>query len=626
MGKKLLVRDLTLRDGQQSLFATRLSQAQIDRVLPIYKDAGFYAMEVWGGAVPDSIMRYLGENPWTRLKTINATVGGISKLTALSRGRNLFGYAPYPDNVIDGFCKNAIESGLNIMRIFDALNDINNVKSTIKSVKKYGGIADCAVCYTVDPHFTTMERIKAVLKGKPLPKPVFTDEYFINKVKELEKLGADMITLKDMAGLVTPSRVGRLIREMKKAVSIPVDFHTHCTPGYGLASVFMAIVNGVDVIDTNIWYFSGGPAAPAIELVNLFCQKAGVELGANMEAVRKINDELLAIRKELAAVDTTPIQKPFDYDNVPAEIDSLIAQALQAAKADKEAELLDICHKIEAYYGFPKPNELVRQAEIPGGMYTNMLAQLKSLKSEDVLEDAMKLIPHVRLDAGLPPLVTPTSQIVGAQAVSCAISLRKGNEQYASVSKNFSDLVKGQYGKTPIPVDPKFRLKITGDATEMDYDVSAYKPQPNPVLDDCGGALLAQNEQDVLLLELFPNVAKDFLTNQRKKEYEAVLAADAVKRAAAQAAAAEAEAKRKAEEEASRLPFVGTLINAPLPGRVLEVKVKVGDVVKSGQTILVLEAMKMENDVRTVVSGKVRQVLVKPEQVVAADAPLVEVE
>ena len=623
MGKKLLVRDLTLRDGQQSLFATRLSQAQIDRVLPIYKDAGFYAMEVWGGAVPDSIMRYLGENPWTRLKTINESVGGISKLTALSRGRNLFGYAPYPDDVIDGFCKNAIESGLNIMRIFDALNDINNVKSTIKSVKKYGGIADCAVCYTVDPHFTTMERIKATLKGKPLPKPVFTDEYFINKVKELEKLGADMISLKDMAGLVTPSRVGRLIREMKKAVNIPIDFHTHCTPGYGLASVFMAIVNGVDIIDTNIWYFSGGPAAPAIELVNLFCQKAGVELGANMEAVRKINDELLAIRKELAAVDAEKTQKPFDYDNVPAEIDALITKALAAAKADKEAELLDICHQIEAFYGFPKPNELVRNAEIPGGMYTNMLAQLKALKSEEVLEDAMKLIPRVRLDAGLPPLVTPTSQIVGAQAVSCAISQHKGAEMYATVSKNFSDLVKGQYGKTPIPVDPKFREKITGSPVEEDYDVRNYKPQPNPALEECGGALLAQNEQEVLLLELFPNVAKDFLTNLRKKEYEAVLAADSAKRATVEA---EAAAKKKAEEQAAHLPFVGNLINAPLPGRVLEVKVKVGDTVKAGDTVLVLEAMKMENDVRSVYAGKVRQILVKPEQTVAADAPLIEVE
>ena len=183
MAQKLLIRDLTLRDGQQSAFATRMKQEQIDRVLPFYKDANFYAMEVWGGAVPDSVMRYLNENPWDRLEKIHAVVGDVSKLTALSRGRNLFGYAPYTDEIIEGFSRNAIESGLGIMRIFDALNDVNNVKSTIKYIKKYGGIADCAVCYTIDPHFSGMERFKAMLKGKRLPKAVFTDEYFLSKAQ-----------------------------------------------------------------------------------------------------------------------------------------------------------------------------------------------------------------------------------------------------------------------------------------------------------------------------------------------------------------------------------------------------------------------------------------------------------
>ena len=278
MSQKLLIRDLTLRDGQQSSFATRMKQSQIERVLPFYKDAGFFAMEVWGGAVPDSVMRYLNENPWDRLEKIKAAVGDVSKLTALSRGRNLFGYSPYTDEIIEGFCRNSIESGLGIMRIFDALNDVNNVKSTIKYVRKYGGIADCAVCYTIDPHFTFAERTKAALKGKKLPKAVFTDEYFLNKAKEMEALGADMITIKDMSGLIPPRRVGGLIRLFKKNLSIPVDFHTHCTPGYGLASVLTAIVNGVDIVDTNMWYFAGGPAAPAIELIYIFCKKIGIPL------------------------------------------------------------------------------------------------------------------------------------------------------------------------------------------------------------------------------------------------------------------------------------------------------------------------------------------------------------
>lgn len=621
MGKKLLIRDLTLRDGQQSLFATRMSQQQIDRVLPFYKDARFYAMEVWGGAVPDSIMRYLNENPWTRLKTISEGVEGVSLLTALSRGRNLFGYAPYPDEVIDGFCKDSIASGLNVMRIFDALNDIDNVKSTIKSVKKYGGIADCAVCYTVDPHFSAKERTMAMLKGHPLPKAVFTDEYFINKVKQLEQLGADMITLKDMAGLVTPSRAGKLIRAMKENTRIPIDFHTHCTPGYGLASVFMAIINGADIVDTNIWYFSGGPAAPAIELVDLFCRKAGIEMDVDMKAVRKINEKLYDIRKELAPFDAVPqMQKPFDYDNVPAEIDKLMDQALEAAKKDKDEELLDICHKIEDYYGFPKPNEIVRNAEIPGGMYSNMLAQLKAVNSEEILDEAMKLIPHVRLDAGLPPLVTPTSQIVGAQAVSCALSLHKGKEMYSVVSKNFEDLVKGQYGHTPVAIHPSFRKQITGSEKEIPYDMANYTAQPNPRLEECGDALLAQTEEELLLLELFPNVAKDFLTKLRKKEYEAQ------QEKAAAEKKPEATVKATASAEAAHMPFVGETVTSPLPGRVLSVNVKPGDMVKAGDTLLVLEAMKMENDIRSLYGGKIRQVLVKPEQYVPGDGVLVEME
>lgn len=291
MARKLKIVDPTLRDGQQSAFATRMTQSQIDRVLPFYKDANFYAMEVWGGAVPDSVMRYLGENPWDRLEKIKAVVGDASKLTALSRGRNLFGYAPYTDEIIEGFCRNAIESGLDIMRIFDALNDVDNVKSTIKYVKKYGGIADCAVCYTVDPKYPPLSLVDR-LKGKKNPKPVFTDEYFVDKARQMVALGADMITIKDMSGLIPPARVASLIRKMKEGgVNVPIDFHTHCTPGYGLASVVSAIAAGADIVDTNIWNFAGGPAAPAIELVHIFCEKMGIETGLNLEAIGKINRE-----------------------------------------------------------------------------------------------------------------------------------------------------------------------------------------------------------------------------------------------------------------------------------------------------------------------------------------------
>lgn len=617
MAKKLLIRDLTLRDGQQSSFATRMNQSQVDSVLPYYKEAGFYAMEVWGGAVPDSVMRYLNENPWDRLEKIKAAVGDVSKLTALSRGRNLFGYSPYTDEIIEGFCRNAIESGLGIMRIFDALNDVDNVKSTIKYVKKYGGLADCAVCYTIDPHFSTGERIVSWFKGKKLPGKVFTDAYFLKKAQEMEALGADMITIKDMSGLIPPKRVADLVRLFKQNLKVPVDFHTHCTPGYGLASVLSAIVAGVDIVDTNIWYFAGGPAAPAIELIYIFCQKMGIELDIHMEAVAKINHELLRIRKELEAFDAVKqFPNPFNplTDTLPADIDKTFDRAIAAAQSQNEAELIEACHAIERYFHFPAPNELVQKAEIPGGMYTNMVAQLKQLKAEDILEKAMELIPRVRLDAGLPPLVTPTSQIVGAQAVNCALDARNGKPMYSNVSNQFVGLVKGEYGHTPVPVDPDFRLKIAGVREETPYDTSSYQMQPNPVLDDCGGVKLAENEKEVLLLELFPLVAKKFLTDQKRQRYEQSKPKEEPK------PVEEKPAPGKVTE-----PITGTVVSAPMPGRIIQVLVKLGDKVQAGQDVVILEAMKMENSITANQSGTIKQILVTEGDTVAVDTPLVEI-
>lgn len=617
MARNLKIRDLTLRDGQQSSFATRMNQAQIDRCLPYYKDANFYAMEVWGGAVPDSVMRYLNENPWTRLETIHKAIGNVSKLTALSRGRNLFGYSPYTDEIIDGFCRNAIESGLGIMRIFDALNDVDNVKSTVKYVKQYGGIADCAVCYTVDPKYpepTFMQR----LMGKKKHEQVFTDAYFLDKARQMAALGADMITIKDMSGLIPPRRVATLVKLFKQHLSIPVDFHTHCTPGYGLASVLAAIVAGVDIVDTNCWYFGGGTGAPAIELVYVFCQKLGIDLGVNMEAVAKINTQLREIRKELNmsvfGVEK-PEPKPFNplTDKLPAEIDALFDAAIKAAQNDDEEATIDACRKIEAYFGFPAPNELVQKAEIPGGMYSNMVAQLKQLKSEEILPRAMELIPSVRLAAGLPPLVTPTSQIVGAQAVNCALDEKAGRPMYTNKSSQFVGLVKGEYGKTPVKIDPEFRFKICGVREETPYDTSKYQMQPNPELPEAGGVKLAANEKEVLLLELFPLVAKAFLTEQKKKAYEA-------------AKPAAPKAEEKPVEEKKQAVITGNTVTAPLPGRIIDIKVKVGDEVKAGQEVLVLEAMKMENAVTTDYSGKVKQILVQAGDTVATDAVLLEIE
>ena len=541
-------------------------------------------------------MRYLNENPWDRLEKIKAVIGDVSKLTALSRGRNLFGYAPYTDEIIEGFCKNAIESGLGIMRIFDALNDVNNVKSTIKYVKKYGGMADCAVCYTIDPKYPKLSLMDK-LKGKKNPEPVFTNEYFLNKAKEMEALGADMITIKDMSGLINPARISEMMQLFKSNLKIPVDFHTHCTPGYGLGAVLSAIVHGVDIVDTNIWNFAGGPAAPAIELIYIFCKKLGIELDVNMEAVAKINKELYTIRKELEAYDAVKqFPNPFNplTDTLPANIDKLFDDAIAAAKSNNEEALLEACHAIEAYFNFPKPNELVKKAEVPGGMYTNMVAQLKQLNSMDILEDAMKLIPTVRLAAGLPPLVTPTSQIVGAQAVNCALDIKNGKPMYSNVSNQFVALVKGEYGKTPVPVDPEFRLKIAGTREETPYDTSKYQMQENPVLTEFGGVKLAENEKEVLLMELFPAVAKNFLTKQKEARYMATH---------------KGEQTQQTAEVQKEEPITGKVVEAPMPGNIFKILVKPGDVVSKGQNVLVLEAMKMENNITSDYAGKVKRIL-----------------
>lgn len=533
MSRRLLIRDVTLRDGQQSLFATRMQQAQIDRVLPLYKNAGFYAMEVWGGAVPDSIMRYLNEDPWQRLEKFKTELGGISHLTALSRGRNLFGYNPYPEEVIEGFNRNAVQSGISIMRIFDALNDTSNIGSTIKYVKQNGGLADCVVCYTVDPKFSRKDRFKALLKGKKLPANIFTIDYFIEMAKELERMGADMITLKDMAGLIPPAKAGTIIKAFKENVQVPIDFHTHCTPGYGLSASLMAIINGVDILDTAIMNFAGGPAAPSFELIQIFCNKLGIDTGVNLQSVVEINKLLKDIRLEMADIDSYkqyPIEFDITKDTLPAHIDQLFDQAIVYAKANNEAGLQEVCYKIEKYFNFPDPDEMVKNAEVPGGMYTNMLAQLKQLKQEHLLPRVLELIPTVRLAAGCPPLVTPTSQIVGAQAVNCVIDEKNGKPFYSNNSIQFVNLVKGSYGKTPIAVNPDFREKIAGTREEIPFNTSTYQKQPNPSFPQYGeGIKLAMNEKEELLLELFPSVASKFLHDKVDSLYAEKAKAEAIR-------------------------------------------------------------------------------------------------
>ncbi len=521
MKKKLLIRDVTLRDGQQSLFAARMTQKQIDLTLPGFKDAGFYAMEVWGGNVPEAMLRYLNENPWDRITKIKNGLGDSTLLAGMSRGRNLFGYNPYPDEVIKGFTGNAIQSGIHIMRVADALNDLDNIRTTIQYIKENGGMADCAVVYSVDPRYSTREKVKALLHARVLPTKLFTKDHFLQKAIQLEEMGADLITIKDMAGLLTPHRAGALVSMLKDKLTVPVDFHTHCTAGYGLASTLMAIVNGADIVDTALMSFAGGTAAPAFELVQLFCNRMEIETGVNMEAVVQLDQQLRAVRLELKEFDHYTFPREFNFltDTLPPDIDNMMEMAVAFAKADKETDLLEVCHRIESWFGFPEPDLRIGNAKIPGGMYPDMLAQLTQLKLEKLLPRAVELVPLVRLASGCPPLVTPASQIVGIQAVNCAVDEANGNPIYTTKSMQFVNLVKGIYGHTPVPIDPEFRFKLTGVKEEIPYNPRFYKKQENPVFEEYGDVKLALNEKEELLLELFPSAAREFLLQRMEETY-----------------------------------------------------------------------------------------------------------
>ena len=461
----------------------------------------------------------------------------------------------------------------------------------------------CTQVATYKGDAATEKKVEALLSKMTL-------EEKIGQMNQISSYG----NIEDMSGLINPARISEMMQLFKSNLKIPVDFHTHCTPGYGLGAVLSPIVHGVDIVDTNIWNFAGGPAAPAIELIYIFCKKLGIELDVNMEAVAKINKELYTIRKELEAYDAVKqFPNPFNplTDTLPANIDKLFDDAIAAAKSNNEEALLEACHAIEAYFNFPKPNELVKKAEVPGGMYTNMVAQLKQLNSMDILEDAMKLIPTVRLAAGLPPLVTPTSQIVGAQAVNCALDIKNGKPMYSNVSNQFVALVKGEYGKTPVPVDPEFRLKIAGTREETPYDTSKYQMQENPVLTEFGGVKLAENEKEVLLMELFPAVAKNFLTKQKEARYMATH---------------KGEQTQQTAEVQKEEPITGKVVEAPMPGNIFKILVKPGDVVSKGQNVLVLEAMKMENNITSDYAGKVKRILTQEGKSVTAGAKLIEIE
>lgn len=536
MAKALKIRDLTLRDGQQSLFGARMAQRHLDKVLPLYADAGFYIVEVWGGSVPDAMMKYLDENPWDRLRQCAASLGGRSMLGALSRGRNLFGFVPYPDYVVEDYYRGAVGNGLNVMRVFDALNDLDNIKRSVEILGRLARdvdapvIADAALCFSIDPEDPPAEPVKKkgffsrLFSGSPQPPAppvkIFTDSYFVEKAKELENIGAGIVTLKDMAGLMSPARVFGLMPKLKQTLSVPVDFHTHCAPGYGLASTVTAICKGADIVDTCIWWFAGGTSAPPLELVWIFCHRLGIDVDIDMDKVALIRKRLKAIREEIQpfALHKESIPHDFDeyYAKMPPEIDVEFDRAIEALAENREDDLLEACHRIEAYFGLPRPKATLRKSHIPIRLYSHLTAQLHKLEAAHLLKDAIDLVPKVRRDAGRVPLVTPVTKIVADQALALAIDRLKGNPDYTTKVPQFISLVKGEYGKTPISVDQAFRQYVTGSPHESPYDVSSYKEPENTLSEGTGSQPLALDDEEMLLLHLHPGIAAAFLKRRRR--------------------------------------------------------------------------------------------------------------
>ncbi|MFH0977569.1 MAG: carboxylase [Spirochaetota bacterium] len=500
MVTNIKIRNLDLRDGHQSNFATRMNDDQIDRVLPLLLEAGYYGLEVWGGATLDSCMRFLNIDPWKRLETIAQKTNKRTHLSALARGINLFGYNPYPDDVVYDFIKLSIESGITIMRVFDALNDLSNLKVTVKAIKESGGIADCAICYTTNPVDTTVEKYRSV----------FNVDYFVSKAVELEKMGADIITIKDMAGLIDPEMSFKLISALKKKIKVDINLHSHCTPGYAVASHVAGMVAGVDILDVVSYPFSGGPSHPATEIICEFARKLGINTGLNENKFQEIRQTLLEIRKELAQFDE---YKEYEYNfsgTFSDEQHSLMEDAIKYIKNNNFQSALEAVHKLESSLNLPPPDDAVRLAQIPGGMYSNLLSQLKQLKISHLLDEVLKEVPRVRMDAGLVPLVTPTSQIVGAQAVQNVMLRSKGKEPYSANSIQYINLVRGEYGETPVPISPEFRKKITKSTEERRFDVSKWKHTDAP-------EGLVKDKKDQMLLDLFPGVALDFFKKRENK-------------------------------------------------------------------------------------------------------------
>ena len=447
---KVKITETVLRDSHQSLIATRMTTAEMLPILEQMDKVGYHSLEAWGGATIDACMRFLNEDPWERLRAIRDKVKN-TKLQMLFRGQNILGYRHYSDDVVEYFVQKSLANGIDIIRIFDALNDPRNLKTAINATKKEGGHVQAAFSYTTGP--------------------VYTMEYYSKYAKQLEEMGADSICIKDMAGLLKPYDAYDLVKTIKESVKVPVQLHTHYTAGLASMTLMKAVEAGVDVIDTAISPMAMGTSQPPTEALVAALEGTPYDTGINLTDLDKITKHF------------TPLREKY------------LASGLLNPKALK----VDV-------------NALVYQ--VPGGMLSNLMSQLAQAGKSDKLTEVLEEVPRVRADVGYPPLVTPSSQIVGTQAVFNVIM----GERYKTVTKEFKGIVRGDYGKTPVAIDPAFVKKIIGDEKPIDYrPADALKPELEQLRSEIAQYL--EQDEDVLSYALFPEVSKKFFEYRKAKKY-----------------------------------------------------------------------------------------------------------
>jgi len=446
---KVKITETVLRDANQSLMATRLAYSDFESILEKIDEAGYYSIECWGGATFDSCLRFLNEDPWERLRKIKAKIKN-TKLQMLLRGQNLLGYKPYPDDVVRKFVEYSIKNGIDIIRIFDALNDFRNIEVAVEETKKWGGHAQGTICYTTSP--------------------IHTIENFVKLGKQLEDMGVDSIAIKDMSGIMGPQEAYDLIKGLKETVKKPIFLHTHSTTGLGPITYYKAVEAGCDGIDCAISSFSGGTSQPATETLHYALKQSGIETGLKENVLKEINDFFKPLKEKFI-----------------------------------KSGLLD-------YYILGTDTEgLVYQ--VPGGMLSNLLSQLKEQNSLELLDDVLQEIPRVRKDLGYPPLVTPMSQMVGVQATANVLL----GGRYKNISREVKAYIKGNYGRPPGEIDPELVKRVLKDEKPItERFADTLEPQFEKAKQEIGD--LARSDEDVLSYIAFPQYAEAFFKYRLEQE------------------------------------------------------------------------------------------------------------